>query len=64
MTGIQLQLPAVAAGTVNPAAGRDDDMAPQWRGLNYVGLTCKSIRLPDLKPRPLGWCTECGGDVR
>jgi len=37
--------------------------APQWRDRIYIVFTRKGIPLPDLKPRPLAWCPDCGQDV-
>jgi DNA (cytosine-5)-methyltransferase 1 len=55
------QIVSVSAAHVG---GGDDDMAPQWRDRVYVVFTRKGIPLPDLKPRPLARCLECGEDVR
>jgi DNA (cytosine-5)-methyltransferase 1 len=41
----------------------DNPHAPQWRDRIYVAFTRKGIRKPDLDPRPLAWCVECGEDV-
>jgi DNA (cytosine-5)-methyltransferase 1 len=38
--------------------------APQWRDRIYIVFTRKGIPLPDLKPRPLARCMECGEDVQ
>ncbi|MEV7279705.1 DNA cytosine methyltransferase [Streptomyces sp. NPDC093111] len=37
--------------------------APQWRDRMYVTFTLKAMRKPDLAPRPLSFCLECGEDV-
>ncbi|MFE4305623.1 DNA cytosine methyltransferase [Streptomyces sp. NPDC056891] len=37
--------------------------APQWRDRMYVTFTLKTMRKPDLAPRPLAFCLECGEDV-
>lgn len=34
--------------------------APQWRDRIYIVFTRKGVRTPDLKPRPVAWCFECG----
>jgi DNA (cytosine-5)-methyltransferase 1 len=34
--------------------------APQWRDRLYMTFTREGIRLPDMTPRPLAWCYECG----
>lgn len=38
--------------------------APQWRDRIYVIFTLTTVRRPNLEPRPLAWCMECGKDVR
>lgn len=38
--------------------------APQWRDRIYIVFTRKGIKLPDLKPRPLAWCPDCGTNVQ
>lgn len=37
--------------------------APQWRDRMYVTFTLKTMRKPDLAPRPLAFCLECSEDV-
>ena len=37
--------------------------APQWRDRIYIVLTRKGIKAPDLEPRPLAWCGQCGENV-
>ncbi|MEV4444602.1 MULTISPECIES: DNA cytosine methyltransferase [Streptomyces] len=37
--------------------------APQWRDRMYVVFTLKTMRKPDLEPRPLAPCVDCGEDV-
>lgn len=37
--------------------------APQWRDRLYVVCTLKTMRAPDLEPRPLAFCPSCGEDV-
>ncbi|MFI5800945.1 DNA cytosine methyltransferase [Streptomyces sp. NPDC051677] len=37
--------------------------APQWRDRMYVVFTLKTLRKPDLEPRPLAPCVDCGEDV-
>ncbi|MFF9478049.1 DNA cytosine methyltransferase [Streptomyces sp. NPDC014733] len=37
--------------------------APQWRDRIYLVFTLTGIRRPDLAPRPLAYCPECGQDV-
>lgn len=41
----------------------DNPWAPQWRDRLYLGFTRADITPPDLDPRPLAWCAECGQDV-
>lgn len=38
--------------------------APQWRDRVYIVFTLKSVRRPDLAPRPLAYCLACGRDVK
>lgn len=38
--------------------------APQWRDRLYLVFTREGIRRPDVEPRPLAWCEECGQRVR
>lgn len=42
----------------------DNPAAPQWRDRFKLVFTRKGVRRPDLVPRPLAWCPECGTDVR
>jgi DNA (cytosine-5)-methyltransferase 1 len=37
--------------------------APQWRDRIFVVFVKKTIRKPDLKPRPAAWCPMCGERV-
>ncbi|WP_406050984.1 DNA cytosine methyltransferase [Streptomyces virginiae] len=37
--------------------------APQWRDRMYVVFTLKTMRAPDVEPRPLAYCMDCGEDV-
>jgi len=43
--------------------GPGNDPAPQWRDRLYLVFTRVGIRLPDVAPRPLAWCQDCGADV-
>lgn len=33
--------------------------APQWRDRMYIVFTATGVRLPDVAPRPVGYCQEC-----
>ncbi|MGW2700852.1 DNA cytosine methyltransferase [Streptomyces sp. NPDC001340] len=45
--------------------GDDDNLrAPQWRDRVYILFRLKGMPKPDLEPRPLAFCFECGKDVR
>ncbi|MET7890032.1 DNA cytosine methyltransferase [Streptomyces mirabilis] len=45
--------------------GDDDNLrAPQWRDRLYIVFRLKGMPKPDLEPRPLAFCVECGKDVR
>lgn len=59
--GYNHQIVSVSAAHVG---GTDGDMAPQWRDRMYIVLTREGIPLPDLRPRPLARCADCGQDVR
>ncbi|ACU71946.1 C-5 cytosine-specific DNA methylase [Catenulispora acidiphila DSM 44928] len=59
--GYQGQIVSVSAAHIG---GDGNEAAPQWRDRIYIVFTLKGIPLPDLKPRPLAWCPECGTDVR
>jgi DNA (cytosine-5)-methyltransferase 1 len=37
--------------------------APQWRDRLYLVFTRNGVRLPDVEPRPVAWCTSCTVDV-
>ncbi|MET9412148.1 DNA cytosine methyltransferase [Streptomyces sp. NPDC002935] len=44
--------------------GDDDNLrAPQWRDRIYIVFRLKGMPKPDLQPRPLAFCFECGKDV-
>ncbi|GGL48063.1 DNA cytosine methyltransferase [Planomonospora parontospora] len=38
--------------------------APQWRNRMYIVLLPKGVPMPDLEPRPLAFCFDCGENVR
>ncbi|MFE2578840.1 DNA cytosine methyltransferase [Streptomyces sp. NPDC059378] len=45
--------------------GDDDNLpAPQWRDRVYLLFRLKGMPKPDLEPRPLAFCFECGKDVK
>ncbi|WP_030169089.1 DNA cytosine methyltransferase [Streptomyces sp. NRRL S-813] len=60
MLGYNSQI--VSASSAHIGAG-DNLPAPQWRDRIYVVFTRKDIPLPDLKPRPAAWCTECDEQI-
>jgi DNA (cytosine-5)-methyltransferase 1 len=37
--------------------------SPQWRDRLYIVFTQIGMRLPDVAPRPLAYCEQCGQDV-
>jgi len=43
--------------------GPDNPPAPQWRDRLYIVFLRNGIRQPDLEPRPLAWCPDCGTAV-
>ncbi|MEU2558414.1 DNA cytosine methyltransferase [Streptomyces longispororuber] len=60
LLGYQYQIVCVSSAHI----GDDDNLrAPQWRDRMYVVFTLKTMRKPDLEPRPLAPCVECGQDV-
>lgn len=60
MLGYNSQIVSVSSAHI----GSDNNLpAPQWRDRIYIVFTRKDIPLPDLKPRPAAWCTECGEQV-
>jgi DNA (cytosine-5)-methyltransferase 1 len=60
MLGYNSQIVSVSSAHIG---GDDNDPAPQWRDRIYIVFTRKDIPLPDLKPRPAAWCTECDEQV-
>ncbi|MFH9246717.1 DNA cytosine methyltransferase [Streptomyces sp. ISID311] len=60
LLGYQYQIVCVSSAHI----GDDVNLrAPQWRDRMYVVFTLKTMRKPDLKPRPLAPCVDCGEDV-
>ncbi|KAB1989822.1 DNA cytosine methyltransferase [Streptomyces triticiradicis] len=60
LLGYQYQIACVSSAHI----GDDVNLrAPQWRDRMYVVFTLKTMRKPDLEPRPLAPCTDCGEDV-
>ncbi|XUM00300.1 DNA cytosine methyltransferase [Streptomyces venezuelae ATCC 10712] len=58
--GYDYQITCVSSAHV----GDDTNLrAPQWRDRMYVTFTLKTMRKPDLAPRPLAFCVECAEDV-
>ncbi|MBO3744887.1 DNA cytosine methyltransferase [Streptosporangiaceae bacterium NEAU-GS5] len=41
----------------------DNPHAPQWRDRLYIVFLLDHIPMPDLEPRPLAYCPDCGRDV-
>lgn len=58
--GYNVQFVSVSSAHVG---GEDNVHAPQWRDRLYVVFTKAGIPLPDVAPRPLAHCAECGADV-
>ena len=59
--GYNVQFVSVSSAHVG---GEDNPHAPQWRNRLYIVFTKAGVPLPDVTPRPLALCTECGEDVR
>lgn len=45
------------------AGGPTNPYAPQWRDRMYIVFCRDGIPTPDLEPRPLAYCFDCGEDV-
>lgn len=60
LLGYNSQVASVSSAHIG---GGGNPAAPQWRDRIYVVFTAKGIPLPDLRPRPLAWCPECGQDI-
>lgn len=60
MLGYNSQIVSASSAHIG---GQGNVHAPQWRDRIYIVFTRQGIPLPDLKPRPLAWCPECGEDV-
>lgn len=58
--GYHWQLVSVSSAHIH---GPDNPPAPQWRDRLYVVFTRVGIPLPDVAPRPLSLCAQCGADV-
>lgn len=58
--GYQVQYVSVSSAHVG---GPGNLPAPQWRDRLYLVFTRTGIPLPDVDPRPLAWCADCGTDV-
>lgn len=43
--------------------GPDNRPAPQWRDRIYIVFTRNGMAVPEVTPRPVGYCTPCGRDV-
>ncbi|NUK19825.1 DNA cytosine methyltransferase [Streptomyces lunaelactis] len=59
--GYRVQIVSVSSAHI----GSDDNAhAPQWRDRVYIVFTLTGVRRPDLAPRPLAYCVQCGQDVK
>lgn len=59
--GYNVQYVSVSSAHIG---GANNLPAPQWRDRLYLVFTREGIPLPDVDPRPLALCVECGEDVR
>ncbi|WP_425834231.1 DNA cytosine methyltransferase [Streptomyces fractus] len=59
--GYRVQIVSVSSAHIGDATNAH---APQWRDRIYVVFTLEGVRRPDLAPRPLAYCVECGRDVK
>ncbi|WP_274558005.1 DNA cytosine methyltransferase [Streptomyces spiramyceticus] len=58
--GYRVQIVSVSSAHVGDEVNL---RAPQWRDRLYCVFTRKSMRKPDLEPRPPAYCPSCGEDV-
>ncbi|GAA0897934.1 DNA cytosine methyltransferase [Pseudonocardia zijingensis] len=58
--GYAVQFVSVSSAHIG---GPTNPHAPQWRDRLYMVFTRQGAPLPDVDPRPLAWCEECGEDV-
>lgn len=59
--GYSHQCVSVSAAHVG---GEDNPHAPQWRDRLYIVFNRHDVPAPNVDPRPLAWCEQCGHDVR
>lgn len=62
MTLLGYQHRIVSANSAH-IGGDGNPHAPQWRDRIYIVFVRDGIRMPDLEPRPLAHCFDCGEDV-
>jgi DNA (cytosine-5)-methyltransferase 1 len=60
LLGYAVQFVSVSSAHVG---SESNPYAPQWRDRLYMVFTRTGIRQPDVEPRPLAWCGECGEPV-
>ncbi|MER6011608.1 DNA cytosine methyltransferase [Streptomyces bluensis] len=59
--GYRVQIVSVSSAHIG---SETNPYAPQWRDRVYIVFTLEAVRRPDLAPRPLAYCFECGRDVK
>jgi DNA (cytosine-5)-methyltransferase 1 len=59
--GYEHQIMSVSAAHI---WSETNDPAPQWRDRVYFVFYQRGIPFPDIQPRPLAFCPDCGEDVR
>ncbi|MFJ2247452.1 DNA cytosine methyltransferase [Streptomyces sp. NPDC094461] len=59
--GYRVQIVSVSSAHIG---SETNPYAPQWRDRVYLVFTLTTIRRPDLAPRPLARCFDCGQDVK
>lgn len=64
MTELGYERPQILCVTSAHVGDETNLRAPQWRDRIYIVFRRKGMPKPDLEPRPLAWCAECGEDVR
>ncbi|MFC1415410.1 DNA cytosine methyltransferase [Streptacidiphilus cavernicola] len=64
MMALGYERPQVLSVTSAHIWDENNPGAPQWRDRVYVVWRRKGMPKPDLEPRPLAFCFDCGKDVR
>lgn len=60
ITGYRVKIVCVSSAHIGDS---DNLPAPQWRDRIYIIFTLRTMRVPNLTPRPMAYCESCG-DIR